>query len=115
MDRQDEEPGDQRPDKVARDHHALAIHAVENHASQRPGEHGRNCARQHDTADRQPGSRSGYREAENGNVVEVVPDFADDLPDPGVPVIPVALEEGEEGGQPTDSSLTVISWIYSRL
>jgi hypothetical protein len=58
-----------------------------------PGQHDCGTARQQDAGDRQ--ARSGVRkgEAENGDVVEVVADFAHDLPGPRVPVIAIRSEQ----------------------
>ena len=58
----------------------------------RPDQHRRDGARQHHAADHQPGFRRADRQAEHGDVVEVVAHFADHLADPQVPVVVVVAQ-----------------------
>ena len=61
-----------------------------------PGQDRRHGARQHDAAHDQARPGRLHDQAEHGDVVEVIADFADDLPGPGVAVIAVGPEELEK-------------------
>ncbi len=56
-----------------------AIEAVEHDARDGSGEHGRDGAGKHHAADHERRARSSQGEAEDGDVVEVIADFADHL------------------------------------
>ena len=61
-----------------------------------------------------PRSRGGHRQAEHGDVVEVVADFAHHLADPRVAVVAVLAQQRDECVQPIRSSRTVIARMKSR-
>ena len=107
--RQDERHGHHGADQVARDHDLLAVQPVEHHARHRPDQHRRDGAREHHAAHHQPGIGVRHRQAEDGDVVEVVADFADHLAGPGVAIVAVVPQQRDEGVQPMDSSRTVIA------
>ena len=85
--------GTSRAHQVARDHHALAVEAVEKDAGQRTGQDGRDGARQHHAGDHHAIVGLGQDKAENGDVVEVIADLAHHLADPRIAVIVVAAEK----------------------
>src|SRR5690242_20345489 len=97
-DSEDKAERDESPHQVARDHDALTIEAIEQNARERPRQHGGNCAREHQSGNY--GSAMGFfdRQAENGDVVEVIADLADDLAHPGEAIIAIACEELRETG-----------------
>lgn len=99
VDGRDEPEGDDHPDQVGRDHHLAAVEAVEDHARHRRGKHRRHRPREHHAADDEAGPGGGERQAEDGDVVEVIADFRDHLAGPGVTVVAVVLEEAEKAGQ----------------
>ena len=82
--------------QIARDHDVLAVQTIEHHAGDGPGEHGGNGARQHDAAHRKTGVGVGQHQAEDGDVIEMVADLADDLAAPHVAVVAILAEEGAE-------------------
>ena len=98
VDREDEKCRHYRPHQVAHDHDALAVHAVEQHARQRSGHHRRDGPRQHDAGDHHARTGPFKRQAEDGDVVEVVADLADHLPHPGVAVVSIVPEKPQERG-----------------
>ena len=56
-----------------------------------PASIGRNRTREHDAGDHEPGVCIVQGEAEDGDIVEVVADLADDLADPCVAIVGVSL------------------------
>ena len=80
-------------DEVARDHDALAVEAVESHAGDGAGQHGGDGAREHDAAHHQPRAAFFHDQGEDGDVVEVVADFAHHLAHPGVAVVAVLAQQ----------------------
>src|SRR5512146_809472 len=78
---------------VACDHDALAVEAVEQYSGERTDCDGWNRTRQHDKRDHQARMGEPHGEIQDGDVVEVVADLADDLARPGIPVITVLVEQ----------------------
>ena len=75
-----------------------AIETIQRDAGERSGEDRRHGARQHHTADDEPRVRGLEGQAENGDVVEVIADFADDLSDPGRSIVTVLAQQRVETG-----------------
>ena len=86
-----------RADQVAGDHDPLAVHAVEQHAGDGTGEHGGNRAASMTPLTTRPELRIGQRQAEYGDVVEVIADLADHLADPGVAIVVIGPQQLLEG------------------
>ena len=95
---------DKSAHQVARDHDALAVEAVEQHAGERAGQHGGNGAGEHDAGDNRAAVGFFDRQAEDGDVVEVIAHLADDLPCPSETVI--AIAEREAARSPTSARLS---------
>src|SRR5262249_37780587 len=95
---QDEAQGHDGADHVARDHHPLAVEAIEQDAGDGAGQHSRNSARQHHATDSESRARVGQNQAEDGDVVEVIAYFTNHLAHPGVAIIAIVLQDTQEGG-----------------
>ncbi len=93
MDREDEAERHHGAHQVARDHHALAVEAVEQDARQRSGQNRRDGARQHHAGHHHAAMGLGQHQAEDGDVVEVIADLAHHLPDPRIAVVVVLAQQ----------------------
>ena len=89
----DEGKRDEAADQVAGDHDCLAIKAIEEYTGERSGQDCRDGARQHDAGDDGTTVSAGDGEAQDGDVVEVIADFTDDLPCPSEAVISIGAKE----------------------
>jgi hypothetical protein len=96
--REHEAERDYRAQQVAADHHEATVGPVEQHAGERPDEDGGHRAREHHAAHHEPRSGRVQRQAEHGDVVEVIADLRHHLAEPRVPVVAVGAEQGEEVG-----------------
>src|SRR5208283_5713666 len=112
-DGKDEAERDHAADEVARNHHPLAVEAVEHHAGGGPDQHGGDRAREHDAAHYHAGTCGRHGKAEYSDVVEVIADLAHHLADPRVAVVAVPFEQREEGVQPAVSWRTVMAAMNS--
>src|SRR6185437_6771895 len=107
IERQNKTESHDSADEVARHHDALTIHPVEHNARKRPRHHSRDRAGKHDAGDDHSRFRVREREAEDGDVVEVIADFADDLARPHVAIVAVLLQKLKEARhQPRSVSAT---------
>ena len=70
MDGENEGQRDHGTDEVARDHDALAVEAVEEHAGHRTGQHGGDGAGQHDARDHQAGTRTSMTSAKTAMLLK---------------------------------------------
>ena len=70
---------DHRADQIARDHDALAIQPIEKHASQGPAITAGIARESMMPVTTRPECVCCQRQAEHGDVVEMIADFADDL------------------------------------
>ena len=84
------------PHQVAGDHDFFAVEPVEQHAGDRPHCDGWNGARQQDAGDDQAGMGEFHGQRKDGDVIEVVANFADNLAGPGVTIIAIFAEELEK-------------------
>lgn len=84
---------DYTPDKIAEDHNALAIHAIEENTGYWSGDDGGQHARDHYRADGQPGPGQVQGQAQDRDAVEVVTDLADNLADPGKAIVSVISQQ----------------------
>jgi hypothetical protein len=80
VDNQNEAGGHNRAYKIACNHHALAVEPVERNARDGSSNDGRQGSSDHHAANGRAGSGDVKRQAKDRNTVEVVPDFADNLP-----------------------------------
>ena len=86
----------QRANQVARDHNLFAVQPIEHHARDRAhGDRG-DGSRQQNARDHQAGMRKRHGQRKNGNVIEIVANFANNLPHPGVAIISIFAEKLEK-------------------
>ena len=89
IDREDETERHHGAQQVARNHHALPVEAIEQHAGQRPCQNRGNRARQHHAGHHHTVVSLRQHQAKDGDVVEVIADLAHHLADPRIAVVVV--------------------------
>jgi len=95
-DRKDEAESDHRADKIAGYHDAFAVEAVEDDTGERAHGDSWDCARQENTGDHHARMCECHGQRKDGNVIEVVADFADDLAGPHIAIVAIPAEQFEE-------------------
>ena len=95
-DGRDEAERDDTAYEVAGDHDAAAVEAVESDTGKWAGQDGGDGAGQHQSGDDGAGMRQSHGEAQDGDVVEMISDFADDLTYPSEAVVSIAAKQEEE-------------------
>ena len=93
---QDKSDGDKGPQHVTSDHHLLAVKTIERDPGDRRGDDGGERARDHYPADSRAGPCNVQGKAQNGDAVEVVTDFANNLAQPDVTIVAVPVEQAPE-------------------
>ena len=90
--------GDDGAEQIAGDHDAAAVEAVEEDAGDGAGEDGGDGAGEEDAGDDHAGAGLLHDEGEDGDIVEVVANFADDLAHPGVAVVAIVPQQARQAG-----------------
>ncbi len=65
--------------EVAGDHEPFAVETIEQHSGERAHGDGREAAGQQDAGDHQAGMGKRHGQGEDGDVIEIVADFTDNL------------------------------------
>jgi hypothetical protein len=92
----DKAKSDTTSNQIARNHELLTVESVKKNACHGPDQDCWDCARQHERCDRGPISCLFDRQTQYGNVVEVISNFTDYLPEPSVPIVAVTEKELSE-------------------
>ena len=92
----DEAQSDKRTNQIAGDHDPLAVEAVENHAGQRAHGDRRDGARQQHAGHHHARMGKLHGQGKDGDAVEVIADFADNLARPHEAVIAIPAEQLEK-------------------
>jgi hypothetical protein len=74
----------------------FAVQPIQQHPRHRAHGNGRNGARQQHSRDHQTGMSERHSQRENRNVIEIVANFANNLPHPGVAIIAIFAEKLEK-------------------
>ena len=93
VDAEDETEGNDGADEVAGDHDLATVEPIEDDASQRACDEHRDGAGNQHAADEEAAVLLPNGHRENGDVVEVISDFADQLTAPEEAVIVIGLEQ----------------------
>lgn len=95
-DSKDEAESDERADEIAGDHDPLAVPAIEHHSGQRPHGDRRDGARQQHAGHHHARMGKLHGQREDGDAVEVIADFADNLARPHEAIIAIPAKQLEE-------------------
>lgn len=98
MNGEDEGGGHEGAEEIAGDHDAAAVEAVEEDAGDGASENGGNSAGEKDAGDDHAGAALLHDEGEDGDIIEIIANFADDLAHPGVAVVAILSQQAREGG-----------------